>query len=103
MTIEERLEKLEKETGRLKRRNRWLLGAILFVVGSLIVPGVSKITAIGARSEEAGTANDQIKQKIEQFVAGLPSAQAPVQKEIRARSFMALRRFKWVEAPYDLQ
>jgi len=65
MTIEERLENMEREVGRLQRRNRWLLGAILFVAGGLIVPGVFKITAIRVRSQEAGTT-----------------------KEVRARSFI---------------
>jgi hypothetical protein len=33
MTIEERLENMERDLGRLKRRNRWLLGTILLVAG----------------------------------------------------------------------
>ena len=45
MTVEERLENMERELGRQKRRNRWLLGAILLVAGSLIV----------ARAQVAGT------------------------------------------------
>jgi len=65
MTIEERLESMEKEMGRQKRRNRWLLGAILFVAGGLIVPGFIMTTASRARAQEPGTA-----------------------KEIRARSFI---------------
>ena len=31
MTIEERLENIERELGRQKRRNRWLLGAVLVI------------------------------------------------------------------------
>ena len=58
MTIEERLENMERELGRLKRRNRWLLGAILLVAGGLIAPGVFEITATRARSQEAGTAKE---------------------------------------------
>jgi len=37
MTIEERLDNMERELGRVKRRNRWLLGAILVLAGGLIV------------------------------------------------------------------
>jgi hypothetical protein len=44
MAIEERLENMEKQLGRLKRRNRWLLGAILFLAGGLIVLAVVKTT-----------------------------------------------------------
>ena len=65
MTIEERLENMERELGRLKRRNRWLLGAVLLVVGGLIAPGVFETTAVRARSQEARTT-----------------------KEVRARSFI---------------
>jgi len=32
MTIEERLENMERELGRQKRRNRWLLGVVRFPV-----------------------------------------------------------------------
>ena len=65
MTIEERLENMERELGHLKRRNRWLLGAILLVAGGLIFPVVFETTASRARAQVAGTA-----------------------KEIRARSFV---------------
>jgi hypothetical protein len=60
MTIEERLENLERELGRVKRRSRWLLGAILFVAGGLTPPGVFETTAIRARAQGAGTA-EQIR------------------------------------------
>jgi len=42
MTIEERLENMEREVGRQKRRNRWLLGAILVLLGGLVAAGVFK-------------------------------------------------------------
>jgi hypothetical protein len=52
MIIEERLENMERELGRVKRRNRWLLGVIVLVAGGLIVPLVFETTAkdIRARS-----------------------------------------------------
>ena len=53
MTIEERLENMEREVGRQKRRNRWLLGAILLLAGGLIVP-----TAFRTRAQGAGTAKE---------------------------------------------
>ncbi len=56
MTIEERLENMEREMGRVRRRNRWLLGTILVVVGGLIVPAVLETTAFRARAQVAGTA-----------------------------------------------
>ena len=56
MTTEERLENLERELGRVKRRNRWLLGAILLVAGGLIVPILFETTAFRARAQGAGTA-----------------------------------------------
>jgi hypothetical protein len=58
MTIEERLEDMERELRRVKRRNRWLLGAILLVVVGLIAPEVFETTAIRARSKEVETANE---------------------------------------------
>jgi hypothetical protein len=64
MTIEERLENMERELGRLKRRNRWLLGAILLVVGGLIIPAVFETTAFRARAEVAGTAKEIRAKKI---------------------------------------
>lgn len=58
MTIEERLEDMERELRCVKRRNRWLLGAILLMVVGLIAPGVFETTAIRARSKEVGTAKE---------------------------------------------
>jgi hypothetical protein len=58
MTIEERLENLERETGRLKRRNRWLLGAILLVAGGLVFPLFFETTASRARAQAEGTAKE---------------------------------------------
>jgi hypothetical protein len=65
MTIEEHLEDLERELGRVKRRNRWLLGAIFLVAGVLIAPRVFETTAIRAQAQGAETA-----------------------KQVRARSFI---------------
>ena len=45
MTIEERLENMERELGRHKRRNRWLLGAILLLAGGMIILRVFETTA----------------------------------------------------------
>ena len=56
MSIEERFENMERELKRMKRRNRWLLGAILLVAGGLIVPGVFETTAVRARAQVAGKA-----------------------------------------------
>ena len=56
MTIEERLENMEQELGRVKRRNRWLLGAILLLAGGLVVPAVFEVTAFRARAQGSGTA-----------------------------------------------
>jgi hypothetical protein len=58
MTIEERLEDMEREIGRMKRRNRWLLGAILLVAGGLVVPVAFDTTAFRARAQGVGTAKE---------------------------------------------
>jgi len=58
MTIEERLENMERALGRMKRRNRWLLGAILLLAGGLIVPAVFETTAFRARAQGAKTAKE---------------------------------------------
>jgi len=58
MTIKERLENVERELGRQKRRNRRLLGAIVLVAGGLIVPLVFETTAFRARAQVAGTAKE---------------------------------------------
>ena len=58
MTIEERLENMEREMGRLNRHNRWLLGAILLAAGGLIVPGVLETTAFRARAQVGGTVKE---------------------------------------------
>ena len=42
MTIEERFEDMERELGRQKRRIRWLLGAIMLLIGGLVTAGVFK-------------------------------------------------------------
>jgi hypothetical protein len=58
MTIEERLENMEKEMGRQKRRYRWLLGAILLVAGGLFVPIVFEATAFRAKAQAGGTVKE---------------------------------------------
>ena len=45
---------------RLKRRNRWLLGAIFLVAGRLVAPKVFETTAIRVRAQGAGT-SEQIR------------------------------------------
>ena len=58
MTIEERLAYLELQLGRVKRRNRWLLGAILLVAGGLIIPTAFEITALQAGAQAGRTAKE---------------------------------------------
>jgi len=58
MTIEDRLENVERELGRQKRRNRWLLAAILLLVGGLVADGAFKTTANLARAQGAGTTKE---------------------------------------------
>jgi len=57
MTIEERLENMEREVGRVRRRNRWLLGAILLLAGGLIVPLAFRVQAQGAGAAKVIRAN----------------------------------------------
>jgi hypothetical protein len=54
MTIEERFENMERELGRVKRRHRWLSGAILLVAGGLVVPIVFEATAFRAGAQATG-------------------------------------------------
>lgn len=63
MTIEERLANLELQLGRVRRRNRWLLGVILLVVG-LAIPSAFEATALGVRAQKAGTAKELRANKI---------------------------------------
>jgi len=58
MTIEERLENMEREVGCVKRRNRWMLGAILVFLAGLVAAGVFKTTMTTAQVEVAGTAKE---------------------------------------------
>jgi len=53
MTTEERLENMEPGA-RQKRRNRWLLGAILVLLGGLIAAGVFKIKITPVQAQIAG-------------------------------------------------
>ena len=55
MTIEKRLENMEKELGRVKRLNRWLLGAILLVGGGTVIPALLETTAFRAGAQAAFT------------------------------------------------
>ena len=52
MTIEERLANTERELGRVMRRNRWLLGAILIMI--IVIAG----SWIVARAQWAGTVKE---------------------------------------------
>ena len=58
MTTEERLENVERELGRQKRRNHWLLGVVLLVAVGLFVPVLFGITAFRTRAEVKGTARE---------------------------------------------
>jgi len=58
MTIEERLENMEREVGRVKRRNRWLLGAILVLLGGLVAPGVFKTMITPVQAQVAGMSKE---------------------------------------------
>jgi len=58
MSIEERLENMERELGRFKRRNRLLLGGILLAVGGLVVPAVFETIAFRVRAQVPGTAKE---------------------------------------------
>lgn len=54
MTIEERFEILENKLRRQKRCNRWLLGAVLLVAGSLLIPSIFETTAPRVRAQGVG-------------------------------------------------
>ena len=58
MTIEERLENMERELGCQKRCNRRLLGAMLLLAGGLIVAGAFKTTVTFAQAQGSGTAKE---------------------------------------------
>jgi hypothetical protein len=64
MTLEERLENMERKLGQVKRRQRGLLGAVLLVAGGLIIPLVFETTASRARGQGAGTAKEMRARKI---------------------------------------
>jgi hypothetical protein len=64
MTIEERFEIMEKELGRMKRRNRWLFGAILLLATGLAIPPVFETTAFRARAQVKGTVKEIRAKKI---------------------------------------
>ncbi|MCX6575298.1 MAG: hypothetical protein NTV82_02770 [Candidatus Aminicenantes bacterium] len=82
MTIEERLENMERELGHLKRRNRWLLGAVFLVAGGLIVPGMFETTAIRAQSQNPRTAQEiRARSFILEDENGIPRAMLIVDKD----------------------
>ena len=50
--------------GRVKRRNRWLVSALLLVAAGLISPLIIETTAFRARAQMAGTAKEIQVQRI---------------------------------------
>jgi hypothetical protein len=64
MTIEERLENIERELGRVKRRNHWLLGAILVLLGGLVAAGVFKTMITPVQAQIAGAVKEIRANKI---------------------------------------
>jgi hypothetical protein len=58
MTIEERLENMERELGLVKRRNRWLLSAILVLLGGLVTTGVFKTMIAPVQAQGEGTVKE---------------------------------------------
>ena len=64
MTIEERLENMERELARAKRRNLWLLSVTLLMVGVFAIgffeTTSSKLRAQGAGKERVVRANEFI-------------------------------------------
>jgi len=64
MTIEERLENMERELACVKRRNRWLLGAILVLLGGLVATGVFKTMITPVQAQGAGTVKEIRANKI---------------------------------------
>ena len=58
MIIEERLENMDRELGRIKRRNRWLMGAILVLLGELVASGVFKTMMTPAQAQVAGAVKE---------------------------------------------
>jgi len=61
MTTEERLEMLERELARTKKRTRWLLaGTILVLVGGIVLCGKSAGTS-EAQAQPAGGAVKEVR------------------------------------------
>jgi len=58
MTIEERFGKMERELERQKRRNRWLPGVVLVLVGGFIAPALFKTTPLQAREQVPGAVKE---------------------------------------------
>lgn len=61
MTTEKRLEKLEKELGLAKRRNRWLLGGVGLVLGMFALAWATIGTAGKAQAQATGPAKKVIR------------------------------------------
>jgi hypothetical protein len=57
-SIEDRLEKMGKELGRLRRHNHWLLGMILLFVGILAVPLIFDVTAFRLGAQRVAVAKE---------------------------------------------
>jgi hypothetical protein len=58
MTIEERLETLEFQLGRIKSRNRWLLCIVFVLIAGLMVPLAFEATNFRAMAQAPGTAKE---------------------------------------------
>jgi hypothetical protein len=58
MSLEERMANLELQLGRIKRRNRWLLAAVLLLAGGLVIPAVLETTAFPAGEQATGSAKE---------------------------------------------
>jgi hypothetical protein len=74
MTTEERLENLERELARAKRRNRWLLAAGGLAFGAWLLAGTLEPRTAGAQA--AGAAVNEVRAKAFVLVddAGKPRA-----------------------------
>jgi hypothetical protein len=59
MTTEERLAKVERELGRVKRGNRWLLAALGLALGAWIMAGTLALRTVGA--EGGGAAVNEVR------------------------------------------
>jgi len=75
MTIEERLENMEREVGCVKRRNRWMLGAILVFLAGLVAAGVFKALVTPVQAQGAGVVKEvRAKAFVVEDEKGMPRA-----------------------------